>query len=87
MLTESGCCLGDDKPFECQIWPYRIMSQGDKLLISLSLLCKPICEKSLASIVTLLKNGLAEKIIAYAKLHPCIIKEYTDGYPILMYIK
>jgi hypothetical protein len=87
MLTENGCCLEGDKPFECQIWPYRIMSQNDKLLISLSLLCKPICEKSLSSIFALLQNGLADKIIAYAKLHPCIVKEYTDGYPILMYIK
>ncbi|MDR0987082.1 MAG: hypothetical protein LBL98_05260 [Ruminococcus sp.] len=87
MLDENGCKLADDKPFECQIWPYRIMSQEGKLLISLSLLCKPILENSFSSIVSLLKSGLAEKIIAHSKMHPSIIKEYTDGYPILMYIK
>ncbi|MDR0974795.1 MAG: hypothetical protein LBL80_03775 [Ruminococcus sp.] len=87
MLSTDGCRLGNDKPFECQIWPYRIMSQEGKLLISLSLLCKPICENSFTSVISLLKSGLADKIIAYSKIHPCIIKEYTDGYPILMYIK
>ncbi|MDR0904013.1 MAG: YkgJ family cysteine cluster protein [Ruminococcus sp.] len=87
MLDENGCKLSNEKPFECQIWPFRIMSQEGKLLISLSLLCKPILENSFSSIIGLLENWLAEVITEYAKLHPSIIKEYTDGYPILMYIK
>jgi hypothetical protein len=86
MLSESGCRLGQNKPFECSIWPYRIMSQNGKLLISVSTLCKPMCKNSLESIIDQLKSGLAKEICDYAKIHPGIIKEYNDGYPILMYI-
>jgi Fe-S-cluster containining protein len=86
MLDVSGCRLGDDKPFECSIWPYRIMSQDGKLLISVSTLCKPMCENSLESIMAHLKSGLANDISDYAKINPGIIKDYNDGYPILMYI-
>jgi Fe-S-cluster containining protein len=86
MLSENGCKLGGDKPFECSIWPFRIMSQAESFLISVSCLCKPMCENSLNSMLNLLHNGLLADIVAYAKLHPGIIKEYNDGYPILMYV-
>jgi Fe-S-cluster containining protein len=85
-LGENGCRLGNEKPFECSIWPYRIMSQDSKLLISLSCLCKPMCNNSLESIMEHLTSGLAKEISDYAKIHPGIIKEYNDGYPILMYL-
>lgn len=24
MLTEKGCALGDNKPFDCRVWPFRV---------------------------------------------------------------
>ena len=24
MLTENGCALGDNKPFDCRVWPFRV---------------------------------------------------------------
>jgi hypothetical protein len=86
MLGENGCMLGDDKPFECAIWPFRIMSQDGRLLISVSALCKPICQNSLAAMLDVLDGGLTEQIAAYAVVHPGIVKPYNDGYPILAYI-
>jgi hypothetical protein len=86
MLGATGCILGDDKPFECEIWPFRIMSQNGKWLISVSSLCKPMCENSLQSMLNLLNNGLSAKIASYARENPSIVKEYDDGYPILQYL-
>jgi Fe-S-cluster containining protein len=86
MLGVSGCKLYNDKPFECAIWPFRIMSQGDKRLISVSTLCTAVCKNSLQAMMDLLENGLKQKIADYADTHPGIVKPYNDGYPILMYI-
>jgi hypothetical protein len=86
MLGDCGCILGDKKPFECAIWPFRIMSQNGQWLISISSLCKPACEKSLQSMLDLLDNGLAAEISSFAADNPCIVKNYNDGYPILQYL-
>ncbi|MDR0946657.1 MAG: hypothetical protein LBM87_02770 [Ruminococcus sp.] len=85
MLTENGCILGDNKPFECAIWPYRIMHKNGVYFISLSTLCKPILDNSMKSLLSkLTTGGLKQQIVEYARENPCIIKEYKDGYPILM---
>jgi hypothetical protein len=86
MLGETGCKLGDEKPFECAVWPFRIMSQNNKLLISVSTLCKPICKNSLQNMLDVLESGAKQKLADYAYENPGIVKPYNDGYPILMYL-
>lgn len=39
-LTETGCMLGDDKPFDCRIWPYRIMYVGGRRAIVIASNCE-----------------------------------------------
>ena len=84
MLSDTGCVLGDEKPFECRIWPYRIMSLDDKLVISVAPICEPVFDKPLSELVRFLKGGLADKIFEYASNNPDIIKPYDNLYPILM---
>ena len=83
--TKSGCMLGDDKPFECKIWPYRIMSLDGERVIAISPVCENINAKPLSEIVKFLKDGLAEEIFRYADKHPEIVKEYDSSYPILLF--
>lgn len=81
----TGCILGEDKPFDCKIWPYRIMELGGKKVISIASICPTMYAKPLSELCDELdKNGLAEKIFAFAETHPYIIKPYEKGYPILM---
>ena len=81
----TGCILGEDKPFDCKIWPYRIMELGGKKVISIASICPTMYSKPLSELCEELdKNGLAEKIFAFAEAHPYIIKPYEKGYPILM---
>ncbi len=83
--TSEGCMLGDEKPFECRIWPYRIMKLGENRLIALSPVCEYVNRKPLQDIKDFLKNGLADHIFEYADRYPEIVKEYDSSYPILMF--
>ncbi|MDO4864280.1 MAG: hypothetical protein Q4A05_08945 [Ruminococcus sp.] len=86
-LTEHGCMLGDDKPFDCRIWPYRIMNVGGRRAIAIASICDEMFNRPLSELVDFLKKGLADEIFAYADLHPEIVKPYYDGYPVLLFEK
>ena len=82
---QKGCILkGEDKPFECSIWPLRIMNKDGKLVIALTPTCPSIGATPKPELIELVKNGLGEKIFEYAKTHPYIVKEYKEGFPIIL---
>ena len=79
-----GCILKpEDKPFDCSIWPLRIMNKDGELVIALTPTCPSIGAVPSQALVNLVKNGLGDKIFEYAKTHPEIIKEYREGFPII----
>ena len=84
-LTEKGCMLGDDKPFDCRIWPYRIMNVGGKRAITIASICSELYNRPLSQIIDFLKEGLAQQIFSYADSHPEIEKPYEQGYPVLLF--
>lgn len=82
---KSGCMLGDEKPFDCRIWPYRIMELGGRRVISIASICPEMYNKPLSELVSELeRNDLAKKIFAEADIHPEMVKPYQKGYPILL---
>lgn len=82
---QKGCILKwEDKPFDCSIWPLRIMDKGGKLVIALTPTCHAIGAVPNQALVNLVENGLGDKIFEYAKTHPEIIKEYREGFPIIL---
>lgn len=83
--TSTGCRMGDEKPFECRIWPYRIMKLNNQRLIAISPVCESVNNKSLKEIKEFLKNGLSDEIFKYADNYPEIVKEYDSSYPIIMF--
>ena len=81
---QKGCILkAEDKPFDCSIWPLRIMDKDGGLVIALTPTCPSIGATPSPELIELVKNGLGEKILTYAKEHPYIIKEYRAGFPII----
>ena len=82
---QKGCILKpEDKPFDCSIWPLRIMRKDGELVIALTPTCPSIGAVPSQALVNLVKNGLGDKIFEYAKTHPYIIKEYREGFPIIL---
>ena len=80
-LSENGCTLGENKPFDCRIWPFRVMKKENSLVITISPVCEHIDPESYD--VTELSETLAPIIFEEAEKNPDIIKEYIDGYPIV----
>ena len=79
-----GCVLSDeDKPFDCKIWPLRIMDKDGKLVIALTPTCPAINKVDLKEIEEFVKSGLGDTIYEYAKEHPYIIKKYRENFPVL----
>lgn len=83
--SSRGCVLpNEDKPFDCKIWPLRIMRKDDRLVIALTPTCPAINKVGEETMRQLAEDGLGETIYEYAAKHPFIIKEYKEGFPILM---
>lgn len=83
MLSETGCILGDKKPFDCKVWPYRVMRVGDKLAITISPVCEPLFSEPLEKLSSFACKEIADTMFAEAEKNPDIIKDYIADYPIL----
>ena len=78
-----GCVLDEDRPFECRVWPFRVMRCGGQLVIALGTGCPFFAEKSLSEINDLLNSALEKEMLDYAKKFPAFVKDYQDNYRIL----
>lgn len=81
---ERGCTLGELKPFDCLIWPFRVNSLGDTRVITVSPVCESVSELPLKSLSEFVNaDGFADKLFKTAREHPDIVKPYIGGYPIV----
>lgn len=84
MLTENGCILGDDKPFDCRIWPFRVNDLNGTRVITVSPVCGEVSSLPLSTLTEFAeKDGFAQKLFCAAKTHPDMVKPYISGYPII----
>ena len=83
MLTETGCILGDKKPFDCRIWPFRVNSLDGRRVITVSPVCGMVSELPVKSLTEFAQGEFAELLFRTAKEHPDMVKPYIDGYPIV----
>jgi hypothetical protein len=83
MLGENGCLLGDEKPFDCKIWPFRVMEFCGMKVITLSPVCPELFKKPIGELISFLEDGLAERIFEEAEKFPQMVKKYIPNYPIL----
>ena len=74
-----GCTLPSElKPFECKIWPLRVVRKRDaSLAVALTPTCPAINKVPLKQVRKLAASGLGQQILDYAAEHPDIIKEAT----------
>ncbi len=85
MLQETGCMMGAEKPFDCKIWPFRMMQDtAGKARIAVASYCSGMKSYSDAQLCDFLSQGLAQEILAYAETHPSHIKPYSNQYRILL---
>lgn len=81
LLTDKGCALGEQKPFDCRIWPFRVMKKGDLLLLTLSPVCESVSSLPAAKISEF-SAKIAPRIFEEAEKYPELVKDYIEGYPV-----
>jgi len=80
---KSGCMLGDDKPFECSIWPVRVFENESGAYLGVASACPAFEGEKLEKILHELKeNGLEEKILSMKRRLNKVNKE-AQGYHIV----
>ena len=82
---DKGCMLGEEKPFDCRIWPFRIMETGGRQAITIAPICEAMMAQPIGVLLSFLKEELADTIFAYAEQHPDVVQPYDSLYPILMW--
>ncbi len=83
--SKNGCILNkNEKPFDCSIWPFRLMQTEKNLVIALTPTCPAINKISLDEIKKFVIEDLAKKIFDYGKMHSFIIKKYRKDFPIIV---
>lgn len=80
-----GCMLGTEKPFDCQIWPFRIMELDGRQAITIAPICEAMTAQPIGVLLDFLKTELADVIFDYAQKHPDVVKPYDPMYPILLW--
>ncbi len=83
-LTEKGCMLGDNKPFDCRIWPFRVNDLNGMKVITVSPVCGEVSALPLKALTEFVQtDGFAEMLFQTAKAHPDMVKPYINGYPVV----
>lgn len=79
---EHGCIMGSDKPFDCEIFPFRVMNLNGTKVLTLSPEC-PVANKKCFDDVCTTALKVAPYAFSTADAHPELVKPYIDDHPIL----
>lgn len=83
--SEHGCVLGELKPFDCSIWPFRVNDFCGRRVITVSPVCPSVSSLPMKELCDFVQSGgFAELLFRTADEHPDIVKPYINGYPILL---
>jgi len=77
---KTGCMLGENKPFECSIWPVRIFENENGAYLGIASVCPAFKDEKLEKLLHELKeNGLGEKILSM-KSRQHRVRKQEKGY-------
>lgn len=80
-----GCMLNDeDKPFDCKIWPLRVMRKDKDIVIALTPTCPEINKVHIDKVKELVSNDIGDIIFEQAEKLPDMIKEYKEDFPVIL---
>ena len=83
-LSNNGCVLSNElKPFDCKIWPFRIMKKDDSIYLTLSDGCQVINEIDNVHLNSFINDGFGDIISSYLSQNREMVKTYVDGYRLI----
>ncbi len=76
----SGCTLSEkEKPFDCKIWPFRVMEENEKIYVTIATTCPAINKKSENEINECL-NDIIDRIRDEIEKKNCTVKKMNPLY-------
>ncbi len=81
LLTENGCGLGEEKPFDCRIWPFRVMKKDNMLLLTLSPVCDYVSSLPVSKISRFVPK-ISEIAFEEAEKRIDTVLDYIEDYPV-----
>ena len=83
-FNRKGCVLPAHlKPFDCELWPFRLMKSGDGFVLALVPTC-PWIERKDVEKLKATAAAVFRKAVEYAKEHPEIAIEYGADYEVVI---
>ena len=80
---DTGCVLDDEnKPFDCKIWPLRVMNKNGKKVLAIAKLC-PNFENDKTDLLNLIDEELEGIIREYISKNPYLINDFKSDYEVL----
>lgn len=82
--TCTGCTLPrEQRPFECRIWPLRIMKKSNRKLIGIYENCPALSGNVFENLKSYAISELLPEILSYATRNPEAIRDYDSSYKII----
>lgn len=82
LLTPHGCIL-ENKPFDCESWPYYVMKKDDDYVITLSNDCPIMSKMDEEKLKLFIDNKFKDIAIEIIKKYPDMITNYNRELKIL----
>ena len=83
-LTSNGCGLSSDlKPFECSIWPIRLMKFKGDIVLTVCKDCSALKDIDTQTIDDFANSKVRVLALNYAKKYPSIVKSFHENYRII----
>lgn len=80
----SGCMLPrEQRPFECRIWPVRVMKQNSTLVVGIYEKCPALANGGFEKLKEHTLEKLLPQILDYARRHPRAVREFDSAYKII----
>lgn len=81
----SGCTLPrNQRPFECRVWPLRLMQEDGALCIGCYTACPALAENSVREkLVSTARGELLPILLDYARRFPQSIRSFNSAYEII----
>ncbi len=85
LLTDTGCALGEDKPFKCAIWPLYVVRYEGEISLAITNVCQLAFAKSDEELISGLKRtGAIERIRVVIAKNPELIENNKPHFRLLM---
>lgn len=82
--TCTGCIIPrEQRPFECRIWPLRIMKKGRTKIIGIYENCPALTGDNFEKLKNFALTELLPQILSFASRHPEIMRNFNSAYKII----